>query len=109
MTNLAKLLNGSQKTLLITIHSLYCFEDHSTKPLLENIAFNSAKEIVILQSYNLIVLTNDNVPNLTSVGFELAKVLSRETRQDLIQKSPTNKSYSWHNSKTNLVGGCYYG
>ncbi len=101
-------LTGVEKVVFLAIYNLRYFDDFSTQQALNDIAFAYPNEIAMLQSYNLITLDNDNIPDLTSAGIELAKNLAREIQQSLVEKSPPKKSYPWHKnkSKTFLTGRC---
>ncbi len=101
-------LTGVEKVVFLAIYNLRYFDDFSTKQALSDMAFSYPNEIAMLQSYNLIILNSDNIPDLTSVGLEFARDLIREIQQSLIQKSPPKKSYPWHKNKpkTFLVGRC---
>ena len=101
-------LTGVEKVVFLAIYNLYYFDDFSTQQALNGITFAYPNEIAMLQSYNLVTLNSDNIPELTSVGLELAKDLTKEVQQSLIEKSLPQKSYPWHKNKpkTFLVGRC---
>ncbi|GEM_PF-5427725 len=53
-------ITDSEKTLLLTIYTLHYFNDFASQQVLKNMNFEYTERLTVLQSYGLIVLSDDD-------------------------------------------------
>ena len=53
-------ITDSEKTLLLTIYTLHYFNDFASQQVLKNMNFEYIERLTVLQSYSLIVLSDDD-------------------------------------------------